>query len=255
MRPRRFPSRAALTLVTASAAAALSVAVAQAPPTGYLTPGDLDGTTLLGPPPPPGSPRDVADHRRFEETRALAGTPRWALAIEDDNLRTGVVHRFSCAVGVSLSPKTTPRTLAMLRRIDGDVRTFGTPPKDYYGRRRPALESDAPVCVPRADWMRTNASYPSGHAMLGWSWALVLSELAPARADVLLRSGRDFGDSRAICGVHFQSDVDAGRLLGSAMVARLHAAPAFLADEAAARIELRHAARRNPPPTDCAEYG
>jgi len=33
--------------------------------------------------------------------------------------------------------------------------------------------------------------------------------------------------SAPICGVHWQSDVDAGRLIGAAVVARLHADPVF----------------------------
>jgi acid phosphatase (class A) len=89
--------------------------------------------------------------------------------------------------------------------------------------------------------MKTNGSYPSGHAMTGWAWALVVSEIAPARADGLLAAGKAVGDSRVICGVHFQSDIEAGRTLSSAMVARLHADPAFEADLAKARAELARA--------------
>ena len=48
-----------------------------------------------------------------------------------------------------------------------------------------------------------------------------------------------------ICGVHYPSDIEAGRTLGSAMVARLHADPAFTADMAAAKRELA-AARAKP---------
>ena len=36
------------------------------------------------------------------------------------------------------------------------------------------------------------------------------------------------GQSRVICGYHFQSDVDAGRLVASAVVARLHADDNFM---------------------------
>jgi acid phosphatase (class A) len=223
-------------------------------PAGYLPAGAIDGAVLLGPPPSAGSQRALADQARWEETRKLAGSARWALATRDDNLRAGIGQRFSCAAGIELSARATPQTWRMLTRIDGDVRTVGNQPKEHYGRRRPALGNDAPICVPRASWMETNASYPSGHAMIGWSWALVLAELLPERSDALFQAGRAFGDSRAICGVHYQSDVEAGRLLASAMVARLHAAPAFVADEAAARAELRSAARRGAKAQACAAY-
>lgn len=44
-----------------------------------------------------------------------------------------------------------------------------------------------------------------------------------------------------ICGVHYASDVEAGRLVGAAVVARLKADPAFQADFAAAARELTQA--------------
>nr|QQZ50764.1 hypothetical protein JKL49_05215 [Phenylobacterium glaciei] len=56
-----------------------------------------------------------------------------------------------------------------------------------------------------------------------------------------MAAGKQVGDSRVICGVHFQSDIEAGRTLASAMVARLHGDPDFQRDLAAARQELARA--------------
>lgn len=207
--------------------------------TGYLAPGALDGAALLGPPPAPDSLRGRADQARFEETRGLAGTPRWTQAVQDNDIWSGgAMKRYACALGKSLDETQTPAAVRLLHRIELDARTVGTPPKDHYARRRPALGNDRPICVPRAKWLETNASYPSGHAMVGWAWGLVLAELAPDRADGLLKVGREVGESRVVCGVHYESDVEAGRTLGAAMVARLHAEPAFAADIAAARAEI-----------------
>ena len=58
-----------------------------------------------------------------------------------------------------------------------------------------------------------------------------------------LTLGRESGDSRVVCGVHFPTDVEAGRALGSAMVARLHAEPEFAADLKRASAELKIAKR------------
>jgi len=212
---------------------------------GYLQGPTLDGKTILGPPPAADSPQGKADRAEFEVTRALQGSARWKTAIQDNDLwGGGAVRRFACAMGVGLGPRTTPATYRLLQRVELDVRTVGTPAKDYYDRKRPLIGNDAPVCVPREEWMKTNASYPSGHAMTAWSWALILTELAPDKADPLLTVGRESGDSRVICGVHFISDVEAGRTLGAAMVARLHADPAFTADLARAKRELAHTKAR-----------
>ena len=217
--------------------------------TGYLADGALDGAALLGPPPAPSSLRGQADRAYYEETRALAGSPRWAQAIVDNDLwGGGALKQYSCKLGVSIDEKQTPATLRVLHRIELDVRTVGTPAKNLYNRPRPLIGDDKPVCIPREDWMKTNASYPSGHSMTGWAWALILAELAPAKADAMLSIGKSVGDSRAICGVHYISDIEAGRTLGSAMVAKLHGDPAFQRDMARARQEM---AKAKAAPAGC----
>jgi acid phosphatase (class A) len=218
---------------------------------GYLRPDALDGKAILGPPPAIDSAQGKADRAIYEQDRALYGTARWRLAQRDNDLWTGgAQQRFSCALGRQIGQVATPATQRMLKRVELDVRTVGTPPKDFYDRKRPPLGDTKPLCVPRAKWMETNASYPSGHSMTGWAWALILAEIAPAKASDLVVAGREIGESRIVCGVHFASDVTAGRELGAAMVARLHADPQFMADLNAARAELAKA----PPAADCAAY-
>ncbi|HEV7386070.1 MAG TPA: phosphatase PAP2 family protein [Phenylobacterium sp.] len=207
--------------------------------TGYLSPGDIDGQTVIGPPPALDSPRGKADRTIYLETRNLEGSARWRQATRDNDLwGGGALERYACALGAPITAVALPKTYRLLQRVELDARTVGTPPKAHYNRIRPLIGDDRPVCIKREAWMSTNASYPSGHAMAGWAWGLVLGELAPAKASGLLEAGREIGDSRVICGVHYQSDVEAGRILGAAMVAREHADPAFRADFAAAKAEL-----------------
>ena len=222
------------------------------PPKGYLpVGGHPDGQRILPRPPEPGSLTWKAELAQFEATRALEGTPRWTQAIRDADLSgKEAFHGFSCAAGVQLGPDTTPTLAKMLLRLINDARPVYNPPKDLYNRKRPAAGNTAPICVPREDWIETNGSYPSGHAMIGYSWALILAELAPDRATELAIRGREFGDSRAICGVHWQSDIDAGRTLAAALVARLHADPDFMSDMATAKAEVA-AARALGAPEGC----
>ena len=58
--------------------------------------------------------------------------------------------------------------------------------------------------------------------------ALVFSEVAQTRQDALLARAYQFGQGRVITGYHWQTDVDYGRLVGSAVYARLHADKDFL---------------------------
>jgi acid phosphatase (class A) len=142
----------------------------------------------------------------------------------------------------------------MLRRVltDAGLATYGA--KDHYKRTRPFVHYHESTCKPDDEAMlRGDGSYPSGHSSAGWAWALVLTELAPDRADALLARGRSFGESRLVCNAHWQSDVLEGRAVAAGAVAKLNGNEAFKADLAAAAKEV--AALRNSgqhPNADCA---
>jgi acid phosphatase (class A) len=77
----------------------------------------------------------------------------------------------------------------------------------------------------------------------------VLAEVAPDRANAIFARGLAFGQSRVVCGVHWKSDVEAGRIIGAATVSRLRLDPVFQAQVAEARKEVdaaRASGRRSP---------
>ena len=141
----------------------------------------------------------------------------------------------------------------LLRRSATDAGLAMNAAKDDYKRPRPFMEFNETSCTPADEpALRRNGSYPSGHTGIDWAWALILAELAPDRIDPILSRGYTYGQSRVVCGVHWQSDVDAGRLVAAGVVARLHADPAFAADFAAGKLELAAARSKQLPPTrDC----
>lgn len=219
------------------------------PPAGYLgaAPG-LDGATIVGPPPEPKSTRGRADRKTFNETRKLAGMPAWNKAIADADLSGAEGFKsFSCAAGVKIGPEDTPVLARLLLRMTDDASKIYQPAKAAFQRKRPPVGNKKPICVPREKWIETDGSYPSGHGLIGWSWALVISEVAPEHASAVLARGREFGDSRIICGVHFQSDIEAGRYLGSAMVSKLHQNAAFEADLETAKAEVAASKAKGAP--------
>jgi acid phosphatase (class A) len=209
---------------------------------------------LLPPPPAEGSPAFAADEGAREAAQRYRDTPRWALAASDADLRNiaGAIGAFSCAANAAISPRTTPRTFALLGKTALDVGLSTYAAKNQYQRMRPFVMHSTPTCLPADEpTLRNDGSYPSGHSALGWGWALVLAELFPDRDNEILQRGRDFGQSRVVCNAHWQSDVDAGRVIASATVARLHADSAFQADLAAARAELA-AVNTTPDANSCA---
>lgn len=208
---------------------------------GYLDRKALpDSLALVPPPPAPGSARHAADLEVHRQTRAWRDTPRWTVATKDVNLKfpeaAGV---FSCALDIPISQEATPHLNMLLRRtlIDAGLATYKA--KDHYARKRPFAQLSETTCSPKEEaHLAKDGSYPSGHAALGWAWGLVLTGLAPDKADALLQRAHAFGDSRMVCGVHWQSDLEAGRVVGAATVARLQSDPVFQAQAQRAKAEI-----------------
>lgn len=209
-------------------------------PKGYLrTEVGLEALAFLPPPPEAGSLRAQNDVAVYRATRALKGHPRWTQAAADAEIDTPAAPRvFSEALGKPFDPQQTPVLALLLGRMHADLEAMQASAKASHARPRPFVAEPADICVEAAPWLVQSGSYPSGHAAIGWAWALVLAELAPDRAEAILARGLAYGDSRVICGVHYVSDVDAGRLVGAALVARLKAEPEFQRELRRARVEL-----------------
>ncbi len=146
---------------------------------------------------------------------------------------------FQPVFGAGFTREQLPRTAAAIAAAMAGVGPTINAAKDAHPRTRPYADRSVIQC----DDPGTNVSgsYPTGHGAGGWALALVLAELAPARADAILQRGRDFGESRVICGYHFPSDIDAARLIAAGAIARLHGDPEFRRAMDAARREMARA--------------
>jgi len=208
---------------------------------GYLDSKAIPNSLALIPPPPaPGSAAFALDEEVARNSFALRGTPRFTLAAGDFDLKLPhFVSEFSCALGAQITKEDCPYLYNLLCRSFSDIGMSTHAAKDYYKRARPFQQNGEPLAVPEMrSFLEKDPSYPSGHTALGWGFALILSELAPERADEILARGRAFGESRIVCNHHWFSDVVWGRAMGAATVARLHADPTFRADIEAARSEM-----------------
>ena len=222
---------------------------------GYLDPETLPNSLALIPPPPAaGSAALAHDEAVSRRSLVLRGTPRWDLAAKDAELMfPEAAGTFSCALDIAITEKDTPHLYMLLRRTLADAGLSTYTAKNNYQRQRPFMVNNAPICTPDEEaLLRKDGSYPSGHTAIGWAWALILTEIAPDRADAILARGRAFGESRIVCNVHWHSDVLEGRFMGAAAVARLHADPAFQADLESAKTEYANAqAKGDAPLRDC----
>lgn len=208
-----------------------------APMRGYLAPeARPDLTKVLSPPPQPGSPRAIADAAIFDQSRALKDTPRWKLATDD--VDGPAMGHFEATLGVLLTPQNAPILMALLERA-GDDRSVVSVAKTFWGTKRPYIGKDAsPICEAKSAHLAGNPDYPSGHSAFGGHVAMILAEVVPARADALYARGREYADSRWVCGSHTLSAAEAGLRSGEVIYAREHASEAFLRDIAMARAEV-----------------
>lgn len=221
------------------------LARAQQPQPGYLTPANsLHAEAWLPAPPAEDSMANAADVEAYLRSRTLIGTAREQEARADDVVKPAeaIALRFSYVMGVTLDRHSAPHLLKMMERVRNDAEWLVLPVKKAVasgGRRRPFVDfPNLPKCPLLSDTLGATGAYPSGHAITGWLWGSILAETAPGFADALIARGVAFGDSRVVCGFHYPSDVSAGRLAASALLARLHADPQFLADLAQAKKEV-----------------
>ncbi len=262
----RFPLRlaAAVSLAAALAACSSTSPRADAPDrdaaaprvSGYLHGDAIPDSLALSPAPPAaGSAAAQLDDAVAREAIAMRGSARFQQAHTDADLRFPAgADQFSCALGVAVSAEHTPALYRLLERSRIDASAATKAAKNHYQRPRPFMVNNAPTCTPDdEEGLRKSGSYPSGHTSIGWAWALILAEIAPEHATALLERGRNYGHSRLVCNVHWYSDVQQGRFMGAATVARLHDNAEFNADLGKARRELSYARSLNLPlPRDCA---
>lgn len=201
---------------------------------------------LVLPPPPLQDSAADRDDVAAVLLRQRTEAPRRQSAELDGKL---LYDRFAEVLGQPVRRDVTPALVRLLNRTVRQVSGPAFAAKDVYRRLRPyqrlPLEQ---VCgmkdvKPDPDALK-RTSYPSGHSAYGWTTALVLARVAPDKAAALLQRATDYAESRVICGMHFPSDVEAGRQLATAVVAQLDTLPEFQRDLEAARAELAAGAAR-----------
>jgi acid phosphatase (class A) len=220
-------------------------------PPGYLATSALPaGVTLLPPPPAAGSAAEQRDAEANATALALAGTDaaRKAMAARDANTQfPAVAQTYACALGLEITEGATPALYRLMRRTFADFALATMTVKQQYQRPRPFMVNGQPTCSPAdEERLRKDGSYPSGHSAYGFGWGLVLASVAPKRGDALLARGIEYGTSREVCNVHWRSDVEQGRIMASAVFARLQGEAEYRRDAEAARAEIE-AARRGAP--------
>jgi acid phosphatase (class A) len=228
----------AQTLTTPSqpASNAAPRAAKPAPQLIYLSPEFLSQPGLILPvPPTPESAEGKADLAAAKAMQAAASPERIAQAAYDDGHETVWVFG---DVLPGFDEAKLPMTAKLFAAARNDQNIEGNVFKAYFARVRPFdVDHSIKTCVPSV-YGKVPRSYPSGHATLGYSLGIVLANLIPEKADVILARAHDYANSRVICGVHYPSDLTASQVLATAIALEWMRTPAFRKDYDAAKAEL-----------------
>jgi acid phosphatase (class A) len=206
-------------LLVSVACSSLVTAPKQVQPTtpspGYLRATAEELTAVLPPFPAPGSLEAQADLEAVRQAQ-IWRTPEqiaWARKIDAldcfDNAEV---------LGPWFKPENLPRLTALVGKLRGEIYPVMSVSKKHFDRSRPPLVD--PGVHPVVDLPR-GSSYPSGHTLMFFSEALVLGEIFPDRREALLERAHRAAWGRIFGGVHFPSDLVAGRLLAEALFADL----------------------------------
>ncbi len=238
MRPIRT-----ITLALILAATAGTAFAQKAPLKPIFLSGDfLDPALILPVPPTPDSAEGKA---QLDEARAIvkaASPQRVKEAAADDADES--VHAF-VKVLPALDLAKLPATAKLFKDVENDQEYAADVAKDHFARRRPyEVDPSIPTCVPSKQGGKPR-SYPSGHTTLGFTDAIVLAHLMPAKAQVIFARAQEYGENRVVCGVHFTSDTVASQALATGIVTEMQQSAQYQAEFAAAKAELQKAGLTN----------
>ncbi|MDB5451839.1 MAG: hypothetical protein JWO33_417 [Caulobacteraceae bacterium] len=220
------------------AALAVVAAIAAAPPRPrFLSATQLAPESLLAPPPAEGSPQAAAELAELRAITRGASAAQYAEAEQDGRTKSAAI--FAGVMGPGFDLKALPATHRLMAEVRHEQKAATGRAKDQFRRKRPWIVDASIKSCGRMDLPRS--SYPSSHAALAYAMAAVLADLSPDRAPALMARAQAYGNSRLICGMHFRSDVEAGRRIGTEVAALLLRDPAFQADRRAAAAELKAA--------------
>jgi acid phosphatase (class A) len=201
----------------------------------FVRTGDVDLIKELPAPPKADSKaqkRDLAISLAWQSVR----TPAAVALAQADSDRS--VFQFGAFLGPSFASDRLPVAARFFQEVAEDETTIGAAAKQHWSRPRPfVVSAQVHPCMMQPP---TN-SYPSNHATIGMLYAEILARMLPEQRLRLLARARQYAADRVVCGVHFKTDIEAGKRAGAIEAFAMFRNPAFEKEFAEARAEIRSA--------------
>ncbi|SDE90681.1 phosphatase PAP2 family protein [Terriglobus roseus] len=200
----------------------------------FLDLATLNLNVLIADPPAQNSTITDSELRELHAIESHRTNAQVAAAQADDAEEDIFVYH--TIFGASFTAKNLPILAALSTDVHNEESVASVPLKTVFSRPRPyqADKTLHPVCK----LTEASNSYPSGHTLSGYLEGYTLAELIPSRRDEILARTDDYAHNRLVCGVHYASDLAAGRQLAAVLFGSLMSNPAFRQRLDAAREEL-----------------
>ncbi len=197
----------------------------------YLATDQLDSTRFLAPPPSAAQTRGEIEAMLVLQSQR---TPEQAARSVADLEQS--VFRFADVMGPKFTEENLPLAAKFFKRLYKTESAFNKQGKDLWKRQRPPLADKRLDPVAK---YANSGSYPSGHATFSFLTGIALADMVPEMRVEVFQRAREFGDNRVLGGVHYPSDIEAGRQLAVMIAVLAQQNEDYRKDFAAARAELR----------------
>jgi len=207
-------------------------ALVAAPEAGrYLRTRDFDATRVIPAAPANDSLTTLADLATVYQVQLRRTPEQVAVA---NYFAEDSVFQYDAAIGAWFTAANLPRAAEIFLQVDADRFAISSAGKAVWNRPRPPLlDPRIHACAP----LPASGSYPSGHSTQAFLWAGLLAEVFPQHRAALRERAELVAWSRIVAGVHYPSDIAAGRVLGDRLVQEFLKVPALREALAAVRAE------------------
>lgn len=149
------------------------------------------------------------------------------------------------AINVTISASNTPKLYALLDYAQSYADKMMSKAQSSVSRQRPYdIFHESSYVRSMEDRLRNVGCYPCDQAVRGWLYSLLLAEVCPSKDEAIYTRGLKYGPAMIIAGYNFESDIHAGHMMGSALLARMHTHDDFKTMLEAARKEMGSAKTR-----------
>lgn len=206
----------------------------------YMDPSQADLAQVLPPPPRAESVEAKADLQEVLTAERHRTKHQISEALADSEES---VFRFADVMGAGFNAGNLPYATGFFERLSSDADDALIAAKLHFNRPRPFAAGSK--LKPLGNGF-AGPSYPSGHATFAYLNAIVLSYMVPEKMNAIHGRASEYACNRVILGLHYPSDTEAGLISASVIANVLLHQPAFLADLARARSEVRIAIGLSP---------